>query len=169
MKTAQDYMNANASGEAMSGFNRRIYGESYADTFRHAQFCDFRDLYSGWVLADNMVRDGKIYSVHNFHNSHGECSGHAFIYGGEWVCNTCGHSNLRRPWWIIKVYRDGDLWCCVGEGFENLQESSNYAFGATREEAIKNYGDVIADRGAEGGEMSVDAIQIDREHMLTRR
>ena len=141
MKSAQDYMTG--SGDAMAGFNRRIYGETFNDAFQHARGEEYGRLYSGWMLAESMIAAGKIYSVHNFHNSHDGCSGHAFIYGGGWVCNTCERSNLRRPWWIIKVYEDGDQWCCVGKGFENLQESSNYAFGATREEAIKNYGQVM--------------------------
>ena len=40
---------------------------------------------------------------------------------------------------VVKCFRDGSAWCCVGEGFENLQESDNYAFGDTRIEAIENY------------------------------
>lgn len=147
MKTAQDYMNNCASGGAMAGFNRRIYGESYADAFRHAQGEEYRKIYSGWSLADSMIAAGKIYYVNNFHNTliqYYKCSGNAFLYGGSWVCNSCGRNDLYRPWWVIKVKKDGDQWCCVGEGFENIQESSNYAFGATREEAIKNYGDVMA-------------------------
>ena len=34
---------------------------------------------------------------------------------------------------------DGDQWICTGEGFINLMESDNYAFGATEEEAIENF------------------------------
>lgn len=40
---------------------------------------------------------------------------------------------------IIKVMKDGNSFCCVGEGFTNLQESNNYAFGDTFENAISNY------------------------------
>lgn len=142
MKTAQDYMKGNG-GETFAGFNRRIYGETYADAFRHAQGEQYRQLYFGWTLADGMIKAGKIYSIHNFHNSHGGCNGHAFLYGGTWVCNTCGCSGVNKPWWVIKVQKDGDQWCCVGEDFENLQESRNYAFGPTYEEAVNNYGNVM--------------------------
>ena len=142
MKTAQDYMNG-PGGQAFAGFNRRIYGESFADAFQHTHEKQDRELYGGWMLADSMIKSGKIFYIHNFHQSHGGCRGHAFLYGGAWVCNSCNQSGVDKPWWAIKVAKDGDQWCCVGEGFENLQESSNYAFGSTREEAIKNYGDVM--------------------------
>ena len=135
MKTAQDLMNG--SGEALAGFNRRIYGENRCTDIRAGA------AFAGWSLADGMIRAGKIFSVHNFHHTHGGCQGHAFEYGGTWVCNTCNHSGLDRPWWIIKVYADGNAWCCIGEGFEDLQSSDNYAFGDTREEAIQNYGDLM--------------------------
>ncbi len=36
----------------------------------------------------------------------------------------------------FKCTPDGNSWCCVGAGFVDLQESDNYAFGDTREEAI---------------------------------
>lgn len=39
----------------------------------------------------------------------------------------------------VKVMKDGDSFCCVGERFINLQESNNYAFGDTFEDAIRNY------------------------------
>jgi hypothetical protein len=39
----------------------------------------------------------------------------------------------------VKVIKDGNSFCCVGEGFVNLQESDNYAFGDTFDEAIENY------------------------------
>ena len=139
MKTAQDYMSG--GGEAFAGFNRKIFGETYADAFQHARGEQYRHLYFGWTLADDMIHAGKIYSVHNFHNSHSNCHGQAFLYGGFWVCNSCGGKGVDKPWWVIKVMKDGDQWCCVGEDFENLQESGNYAFGSTFDEAIKNYGD----------------------------
>ena len=37
------------------------------------------------------------------------------------------------------VVRDGNQWCCFDEGFINLQESDNYAFGDTVEEAVENF------------------------------
>lgn len=133
----------NGSGSALAGFNRRVQGQSYADAFQYPHERQDREMYGGWTLADSMITQGRIYSVHNFHYSHSGCTGHAFEYGATWVCNTCNRSQLNRDWWKIKVYRDGAAWCCVGEDFENLQESENFAFGATRDEAIKNYGDLM--------------------------
>lgn len=43
----------------------------------------------------------------------------------------------------MKGMKDGNAWCCVGAGFENLQESDNYSFGETRAEAIENYGKLM--------------------------
>jgi hypothetical protein len=86
-----------------------------------------------------LIDEGKIYYVHNFHNL--KCPlGNAFPYGGTWACNTCGNQGLDEGWWKIKVMRDGAEWCCVGLGFENLQESENLAFGTTRNAAIEAYG-----------------------------
>lgn len=39
----------------------------------------------------------------------------------------------------VTVKKDGDSFCCYGEGFINLQESNNYAFGDTFEDSIFNY------------------------------
>ena len=39
----------------------------------------------------------------------------------------------------VKVMQDGSAFCCIGEGFVNLQESDNYAFGNTFDEAVENY------------------------------
>ena len=38
------------------------------------------------------------------------------------------------------VFIDGDQYCVVGPEFISTEESDCYAFGATREEAIANYG-----------------------------
>jgi hypothetical protein len=46
-------------------------------------------------------------------------------------------------WWKIQVEKDGNEFCCHGLDFINLQESSNYAFGKTFEEAISNYEKVM--------------------------
>lgn len=141
MKTAQDYIKS--SGSALAGFNRRIFGSSYVDAFKYPNEQQNGDMIAGWYKACEMIDAGKIYFVHNFHHSHGGCSGHAFQYGGFWVCNTCGCKSVDEKWWIIKVLKDGNVWCCVGEGFENLQESDNFAFGDTRDEAINNYGTLM--------------------------
>jgi hypothetical protein len=38
------------------------------------------------------------------------------------------------------VFLDGEQYCVVGPDFVSTQESECYAFGATREEALANYG-----------------------------
>ena len=125
----------NAGGQLSAGFNQAIYGDLLDIT-------QPKEVIRGYCKAENMIADGEVYYVHNFHKI--ECTGHrpsdAFIYGGFWVCTSCGKKSIDKPWWIIKVERDGDSWCCKGENFINLQESDNYAFGTTREEAIRNYG-----------------------------
>lgn len=143
-KTAQDVMRGNG-GSAFAGFNCRVFGDSYLDTFQHDHQRQDREMHSGWNLADRMINEGRLFYIHNFHKGYSGCDGHAFQYGGTWVCNTCNRSKLDREWWKIKVYKDGNAWCCIGTGFENLQESENYAFGDTREESIENYGKLMAE------------------------
>ena len=139
-------------GSASAGFNQRVHGNSYSDTFKypHQQFD--RELSSGWYLADEMIRDGKLFYVHNFHDI--DCpKGYAFPYGGTWACNTCNRDHFEKEWWKIKVFKDGNAWCCIGVDFENLQESENYAFGDMRDEAIRNYGLLMSGREAAQGEV----------------
>ena len=145
LKTAQHYMKGN--GMAMSGFNHRVFGDTYQETFAYPQRPN-ADMHAGWQLADDMIMAGKIYYIHNFHSTHNTigCKGHAFDYGGYWVCNSCGRQGVDEEWWKIKVMPDGDACLCVGIDFENLQESDCYAFGKTRDEAIKNYGDLMLTR-----------------------
>jgi hypothetical protein len=146
LKLSHDVM-PRGGGEAGCGFNSRIHGKSHREATANIPHGLRYSAYSaGWELADKMIREGKLYYVHNFHNSH-ECSGHAFPYGGKFVCETCtfpGGPTLEKPWWTIKCYPDGNAWCCVGADFEDLQASDCFAFGDTREEAIKNYGDIYA-------------------------
>lgn len=145
MKSAQDYFK-NAGGEFNAGFNSRLHGYTYQERFGYP--CKpSSDEISGWRSAEEMIDEGKAFFVHNFHHTHSECKGHAFLYGGFWVCNICGGKDVDRPWWIIKVQRDGDAYCCIGEGFINLQESNNFAFGDTWNEAVNNYGDLMSKEG----------------------
>lgn len=138
-KTAQDILKPYTQS-MWGGFNTRISGggQDYRDSPDHRR---------GYELAESMILGGKIYYIQEFHSTHSSCAGHprgyAFQYGGSWVCNRCGHSGVDKPWWKIKCFRDGNAWCCVGEDFEDLQESDNYAFGDTRIEAINNYGDLM--------------------------
>lgn len=144
-KTAQDIMK-NPCARSSSGFNARIHGASYSEVFQHPHERTDADLMGGWELASELIEKGRIYFVHNFHQSHGGCpNGYAFTYGDTWACNTCNNDHLDKGWWKIKVFKDGDSWLCVGLGFENLQESDFYAFGDTREEAISHYGDLFVE------------------------
>ena len=132
-----------AEAKYFGGFNSRIMGHDYQQTLADAT-CGVGETAAGWRMADKMVRAGKLYAVHNFHNSH-ECTGHAFPYGGTFVCNTCGRSRLNKKWWTIKCFADGNAWCCVGPDFENLQSSDCFAFGDTYDAAIAAYGDLMAE------------------------
>ena len=130
-------------GDAGGGFNSRILGHSRNEAMQNFQYAGSRE--SGWHAADKLAREGKLYAVHNFHHSH-ECKGHAFPYGGTFVCNECNRSRLDEPWWAIKCYPDGNAWCCVGLDFEDLQSSDCFAFGDTYEAAISAYGDLMTAR-----------------------
>lgn len=133
------YVIKDPSGSAICGFNCRIGGHSYLDTFQYPHERTDAERHAGWELADRMIEAGKLFFVHNFHKLSCE-KGHAFPYGGTWACNTCNRDHIDEPWWKIKVFKDGNAWCCIGVDFEDLQASNNYAFGETREAAIENYG-----------------------------
>lgn len=120
---------------AIVGFNIRIGGGQYFELRdRHNR----ADLYPYFNKADELIKDGKIFYVHPFKCKSENCNGR-FQYGGGWACNDCGTCINTPEWWKIKVEQDGDQFCCIGNGFINLQESENYAFGGTKEEAIQNY------------------------------
>lgn len=139
---AQDVFK-NADSSFAAGFNRCVGGQSYADAFQYDNERQNRDMVAGFYQAEDMIRDGKVFFVHNFHKL--ECpNGHAFQYGGTYACNTCNRDHLDKEWWKIKVQKDGSAWCCVGNGFLNLQESENFAFGDTREQAIQAYGELMS-------------------------
>lgn len=137
-------------GMANAGFNRRVGGASWNECFTYQHERENRDLHYGFDLADKWINEGKIFYLHNFHHTHSKCTGHAFRYGGFWVCNTCCNQGVDRPWWSIKVFKDGNAWCCVGLGFENLQASENYAFGDTRDGAIDAYGTLMLSKEIAG-------------------
>ena len=154
--TGQDVIK-NGSGYVLAGFNRRIGGWSQHEAFKYPNEVTSADLHGGWDLADKMIREGKLYYIHNFHSSH-ECDGYAFQFGGFWVCNTCGRKSVDQEWWTIKIYQDGNAWCCVGLDFKDLQESDCYAFGDTREESIKNYGDLMVQKEQADEMVEMDQI-----------
>jgi hypothetical protein len=132
----------NASSDALAGFNRRILGETYIEACRNGAANG--SLIAGWDKADDMIMEGKIFYINPF--PHHPCNVSGFLYGGSWVCNSCGRSGLERDWWIIRVFKDGNEWMCLGENFVNIMESANYAFGKTKEDAIKKYGELMTNR-----------------------
>lgn len=139
LQTYQEVFGMARDPSYAGGFNQRVYGDSFKDMVGSY---DIGPRSAGWYKADEMIRDGRIYFVHPFpHSDSPRC--HAFPYGGTWVCNGCERSRLDKPWWRIRAFKDGSAWCCVGEGFENLQASDNYAFGDTRDAAIAAYGQLM--------------------------
>lgn len=136
-----------ADGSAIAGFNRCVSGEHFSECFRHDNERGNAALHGGWQTAEKLIAEGKVFSLHRaFHSSHEGCNrtwSGAFSYGGTIVCNGCEGRDLAKDWWWIKCFKDGNAWLCHGPDFEDLQASSNFAFGATREEAISNYGDVM--------------------------
>jgi hypothetical protein len=129
---AQDLIKTN-NRTVMAGFNMFIGGDkepTYADG------SDWYDLNQGYQFAKKMAKEDGIAFTKIF--SCGQKSCHPFKYGGFFVCNSCG-KNVEKDWWQIKVEKDGNAFCCHGLDFVNLQESNNYAFGNTFEEAIANY------------------------------
>lgn len=137
-----EYPNVCNGGQAAAGFNRCVGGWTWIDAFQYPHEKTDRYLHGGWDLAQKLIDKGEIYYVHNFHRLDCE-TGYAFPYGGTWVCNTCGKQDLMNDKWKIKVFKDGNAWCCVGLNFVNLQESDNYAFGKTRQESIDTYWKVV--------------------------
>lgn len=115
MKTAQDYLKETASGEARGGFNARLQGQTHHECMDGMPAGSrWGERNAGWDLANKMIMNGEIFS-------------RAKINGKEIE---------------FKCFRDGDSWCCVGPDFVNLQESDNYAFGDSRDEAIINFSEV---------------------------
>jgi len=112
MKLAQDYLSEHCGGECRGGFNARLYDESWAKAVSGApQGNAWAARNAGWHMADSMIKQGQVFSVIK-------------IRGNDFV---------------FKCFADGDKFCCVGEGFVNLQESDNYAFGDSFDEAIINF------------------------------
>lgn len=111
MKTAQDYLSDSANGYQRGGFNCRLFGDSRSETLDGARGSIWADTFAGWEKADEMIREGKIFSE---------------------IKTKTGRVKF-------KCQRDGDSFCCVGFDFVNLQESDNYSFGDTWQEAIDKF------------------------------
>jgi hypothetical protein len=120
MLTAQDYLAKNCSGQMRGGFNARLQGEDFLTAMEHVpQGYEWGQRCAGWEAAEKLISDGKIFSVFRF--------------------DYLDRRTLWPEWWVIKIYKDGNEWCCVGESFENIQESQNFAFGDTKDESLCNY------------------------------
>lgn len=122
-----------------AGMSVRIQGGTYSDL---RQYSNASEMFGGFNKAEELIQEGRVFFVHPFKCDRSNCPTR-FQYGGFWACNTCNTHVSTPYWWKIKVMKDGNAWCCVGDGFINLQESDNYAFGDTKEEAINNYRDVL--------------------------
>lgn len=146
MKTFDKFLSAQEICEALyhdgfvtplfrAGMSLRINGGDYSDL---NSFANKSSMYGGFVAAEQMIDIGQIFYVHSFKCANAYCPTR-FQYGGFWACNTC-NTHINTPdWWKIKVAKDGNAWACTGDGFINLQESKNFAFGDTKDEAIENY------------------------------
>lgn len=66
---------------------------------------------------------------HNITHLNGTSYAMYYLQAEQWVSE--GKLYFKRDGHILKVIPDGNTYCCVGEGFVNLQESDNYAFGDT--------------------------------------
>ena len=137
IKTAQELIKASAS--VMSGFNMFIHGHPPI-TFSDG-YSDAGERIQGYEFAKKMAKEDGIAFTYPFKCGKSDC--HPFQYGGFFVCNSCGNKDVDKDWWNIKVEKDGDEFCCHGLDFANLQESDNYAFGTTFENAIENYGKLM--------------------------
>lgn len=136
LKTAQECIKTN-NPSVSAGFNMFIYGDS--SPLPH-KYHDYSPRAQGYEHAKEMAKDGMIAFTHKFKC---KCGGFPFLYGGFWVCNSCGGKDVDKEWWKIKVEKDGDQYCCHGLDFINLQESDNYAFGDTFDDSIENYGKLM--------------------------
>jgi len=112
MDTAQEHLKDTASGETRGGFNSRLQGFSLLETVEGVPSGSrWAQRNAGWELADGMIRKGKIYSMLKTDKGSIE----------------------------FKCFPDGEAWCCVGAGFEDLQGSSNYSFGDSWQKAVDNF------------------------------
>jgi hypothetical protein len=119
-----------------AGFSIRINGGSYSDLTEHSDWRDGKN--AGFNEAEKLIKKGKIFFVYPFECEREGCPTR-FQYGGYWACNSC-NTHINTPdWWKIKVTQDGNKYCCIGDGFTNLQESNNYAFGDSFQDAINQY------------------------------
>tara|TARA_R110000744_G_scaffold369378_1_gene479560 strand:+ start:408 stop:848 length:441 start_codon:yes stop_codon:yes gene_type:complete len=140
LKYAQDLIRANSS--VMSGFNTFITGGKEPKLNEYGDKSEWYARLQGYQYAKKMAKEDGIAFTKTFKcGKNSDCF--PFEYGGFFVCNSCGNKAVDKDWWKIKVEKDGNAYCCHGLYFKNLQESYNYAFGDTFDEAISNYGQLM--------------------------
>ena len=140
LKYAQDLIKASTS--VMGGFNTFISGGQEPKGNEYGDRSEWYARLQGYQYAQEMAKENGIAFTKPFECGNSE-NCFPFEYGGFFVCNSCGNKSVDKEWWKIKVEKDGNAYCCHGLDFINLQESSNYAFGDTFEESIKNYGELM--------------------------
>ncbi len=142
LKYAQALIKASSS-HAAGGFNTFINGGQEPKGHEYGDKSEWYARLQGYQFAEKMAKENAIAFTKPFKcGSSSDC--YPFEYGGFFVCNSCGNKGVDKDWWKIKVEKDGDAYCCHGLDFVNLQESDNVAFGDTFENAIKNYGSLMA-------------------------
>lgn len=135
LKTAQELIKAN--NNVMAGFNQFIHGTGEPKRSNYGDKSQWYAEQKGYDYAKKMAEKDGIAFTHVFKCKRDKC--YPFSFGGSFVCNNCNNSGVDKEWWKIKVEKDGNEFCCHGLDFVNLQESNNYAFGKTFQEAILNY------------------------------
>ena len=121
--------------DMIGGMSIRIQGGDYKELMKNH---NARDMFPYFTKADEMIKNGRIFFVKPMKCKPNGCPTR-FEYGGGWACNSCNTCVNTPEHWKIKVMKDGNAYVCIGNGFEDLQSSSNYAFGDTFEDAINNY------------------------------
>lgn len=137
-----DELIKSSSGYVRSGFNMFIYGNREPKSSDYGDKNEWYQQLQGYQFAQKMAKNDGIAFTHVFKCGKSN-SCFPFEFGGFFVCNSCGNKGVDKDWWKIKVETDGNSFCCHGLDFVNLQESNNYAFGDTFEEAISNYEKVM--------------------------
>jgi len=137
LKYAQDLIKA-SNPHSSCGFNTFITGGQEPKGHEYGDKSEWYARLQGYQYAEKMAKEDGIAFTKPFKcGASDNC--HPFVFGGFFVCNACGNKGVDKEWWKIKVEKDGNAYCCHGLDFINLQESDNYAFGDTFEEAIDNY------------------------------
>lgn len=137
LKTAQELIKTN-DPNVMGGFNQFVYGTGKPEHSQYGDKTQWGKEIQGYEFAEKMAKENGISFTHVFKCGRSDrCF--PFSYGGFFVCNTCGLKSVDKEWWKIKVDKDGGQFCCHGLDLINLQESENYAYGETFEQAISNY------------------------------